>query len=331
MKHWTPVVFLAFLWALALAAYSNSEMQTLVKNLGKGYIRLSDANYKKHLFGHRDYHVVLYMTSQAPQINCVLCREFTPTFETIAHLYSQTFPEGVSTGKDVYFLYAEFMEGKKLFELMGLDLIPKMFHFPPNKDTVNDETFDKESEQFQFYQGDFLELTRQWVAQISGHAIQIYTPPDYSKMIFNAVVTFSLILLFKRFRSQVFLFFKSNFLWGAITIVLVLLFTAGHMFTQIRSVPFINERPEGTEVFATNSQMQYGVETQVISTLYGLMGITFIVLANRISSIKNAKVQFLAVTIISALLYLLYSIFLSIFSIKYRGYPYMLFSFFNLQ
>lgn len=317
-------MFLAFLWTQVFAAYSNSEMKTLVKNSGSGYIRLSEANYKKHLYGHRDYDVVLFMTSQAPQLNCVLCREYTPAFEAVAQLYSHTFPEGVSTGRDLYFLYADFLDAKSLFLAMGLDLIPKLYYMAATPESTSDEDFNKQNNPYPFYQGDFVELTNQWVYTMTGHRIEVYTPPDYSKMVFNAIATFAVVFVFKRFRTQIFAILKSNYVWGIGTIILVLLFISGQMFTQIRSVPFMYEKKEGVEVFATNAQMQYGVETQIVSTMYGLMGIVFLVLANRVSSIKNSKVQFMAVTIVSVLLYLLYSIFLSIFNIKYRGYPYML-------
>lgn len=321
----TPVAFFAFLWVLALAAYSNSEMRSLVESLGKGYIRLTEANYKKHLYGHRDYDVILFMTSQAPQLNCALCREYTPTFEAAAHLYVQTYPNGVESGKDVYFLYADFLDGKKLFEEMGLDTIPKLFHLASTPESTKDSVFQKETNQFPFYQGNFMELTLQWILQVTGHHVDVHTPPDYGKMVFNAIATFATVLLFKRYRAQVFAIFLSSFLWGAATILLVLLFISGQMFTQIRSVPFMNEKPSGAEIISPNAQMQYGVETQIVSSLYGLLGITFIFLANRASTIKNAKVQFLAVTLLTVLVYFLYSVFMSIFNIKYRGYPFMLF------
>lgn len=330
MKSWTPVAFFALLWALVLAAYSNSEMRSLVASLGNGYIRLSDANYKKHLYGHREYDLILFMTSQAPQLNCALCREYTPTFEAAAHLFFQTYPNGVDSGNDVYFLYADFLDGRKLFEEMGLDTIPKLFYLPPSPATTKDTVFVKETSQFPFYQGDFLELTLQWITQVTGHNVEIHTPPDYGKMAVNAVAAFATVLLFRRYRSHVFAIFLSSFVWGTGTIILVLLFISGQMFNQIRSVPFMNEKPEGTEVISPNAQMQYGVETQIVSSLYGLLGIALIFLTNRASAIKNAKVQFLAVTLLTVLVYFLYSVFMSIFNLKYRGYPFMLFGFSGL-
>lgn len=302
-------------------------MQSLVKALGKGYIQVTEANYKKFLYGHRDFDLVVLLTSLAPQLNCVLCREFTPTFETVALLYSRTYPDGQANGKDLYFLYADFADCRKLFETLGLELIPKLCHYPPTTDKVLEDTFDKQSEQFRFYQGDFLDLTMQWIQQISGYKIVVYTAPDYGRMLLNAVITFSMVLLFKRFRTQVFNVFTSLLFWGAGTIIMVLLFLAGLMFTQIRSVPYVNEKSDGVEAFAPSAQMQYGVETQIIAALYGLLGVVFLVLAGRISVIKSPKVQLFTSVVSCALLYLLYSIVLSIFNIKYKGYPYLLHGF----
>lgn len=331
MKHWTPFLFLSLFWALALAAYSNSEMLALTKSLGKGYITLSDATYKKHLFGHRDYDVILFMTSRSPQLNCALCQEFAPALEAVAHLFASSYPNGVKSGKNLFFLYSDFIENRKLFELMGLDLIPKMYYLPATPENTGADSFNSQSEQYPFYQGDFVQLTKQWVVKMNGHEFQILVPTDYAKMVFNGLATFSIILLFKRFRGHIFALFLSNLIWGAATILLVLLFISGQMFNQIRSVPFINERGDKPEIISPNAQMQFGVETQIVSTLYGLLGVAFIILVNRVSSIKNAKIQFFAAMIVSALLYLLYSVFLSVFNIKYQGYPYMLLNFFKLQ
>lgn len=324
MRHWMRVVFFYFWWAQAFAAYSNDDMKSMVKNLGKGYIRLTDSNYKKHLYGHRDYSVILFMTSQLPQLNCILCRQYTPTFETVAYLYEKTFPNGISTGENLYFLYADFTQGRKLFEELQLDLIPKLYYFHPTPATISASKFDSTSSQFTFYLGDSLEMTIEWIQQLSQHKIKIYTPTDYGRLAFNAIITFVISFAIKRFRFKIFGLLLSNFMWGFGTVILVLLFISGQMFNQIRLTPFVEERKGGPELIARNSQSQYGVETQIVSTFYGLLGVAFLLLANRVSAIKNDKVQVLAVAIVSALLYVLYSMLISIFNIKYNTYPFML-------
>jgi oligosaccharyltransferase complex subunit gamma len=56
--------------------------------------------------------------------------------------------------------------------------------------------------------------------------------------------------------------------WAAISLLLVLLFTSGHMFNHIRKVPYVaGDGRGGVSYFAGGFQSQYGLETQVIAAL----------------------------------------------------------------
>jgi oligosaccharyltransferase complex subunit gamma len=56
--------------------------------------------------------------------------------------------------------------------------------------------------------------------------------------------------------------------WAAISLLLVLLFTSGHMFNHIRKVPYVaGDGRGGISYFAAGFQSQYGMETQVIAAL----------------------------------------------------------------
>ena len=57
-------------------------------------------------------------------------------------------------------------------------------------------------------------------------------------------------------------------LWAAITLILVLLFTSGHMFNHIRKVPYVSgDGHGGISYFAGGFQSQYGLETQIIAAM----------------------------------------------------------------
>lgn len=57
-------------------------------------------------------------------------------------------------------------------------------------------------------------------------------------------------------------------LWAAISLILVLLFTSGHMFNHIRKVPYVAGNGKGgVSYFAGGFQNQFGLETQIIAAI----------------------------------------------------------------
>lgn len=57
-------------------------------------------------------------------------------------------------------------------------------------------------------------------------------------------------------------------LWAAISLILVLLFTSGHMFNHIRKVPYVaGDGKGGISYFAGGFQNQFGMETQIVAAM----------------------------------------------------------------
>lgn len=329
---WTLFWLIAAWCQTVLAAYSDEEMQALVALKGKNsVIELRDENFEKFLYGDRDYNLVVYMALDLPQLNCILCREVHPLFTTIASSWGHAYPQGFSETEkleqgrlNVYFLEADFMNAKKLFQLMKLDLIPKIYHFPPSEPGAKPTSFLTHNSQYQFYQGDHTQLISQWVREIVGVSVEIHVPMDWSKVALNAVITFVAVSLLKRFSSYALAVFRSAYVWGTVCSGAMLLFSAGYMFNQIRGAPYVREGEGGIEYFSSSPQSQYGLETQAISSLYGFLGLMFVLLASKVPKINNGKVQFLAVVVVSFLIYLAYSLYLFFFGFKSQGYPYRL-------
>lgn len=324
----------SFLLGLTWAAYTDKDLQSVLRAKGKsGIISVNDENFEKVLYGPRDYHLIHFMTSDSPQINCVLCRQFEPDFKLVANSFAKSFPGGEGLGpdqKNVYFLHSEFADSRNLFQLMNLDSIPKIFHFGPTPDDAPEDAFHPDSPQYQFMQGDHKAMLLQWVKQKTGTDFDLYIPLNYGMIAFNAVVAFLLVLLIRKYFKQVAMVFRSPFLWGAATIVVTLIFLSGEMFNQIRGTPYMRDDGRHAEYIAPSAQNQYGLESQVVSTLYGSAALCFLILANKVPSIENPKAQLVAAVTVAFLLYLVYGIYLNVFSFKYRGYPYVLFQVFGL-
>ncbi|SGZ52413.1 CIC11C00000001328 [Sungouiella intermedia] len=326
MKCWTPIVVFASLWLAVLAAYSNADIRQLLAAKGSnGVLEVDEHNYEQFLEGHRDYHLVLYMASDSPQFNCILCREVHPVFDTVADSWQRAFPQGFdNAGENLYFLSAEFLNSKTLFQKMQLDSIPKIFHFPPTSPLDKPNAWLTKNDQYQFYAGDHTQMLKQWITSITNKLFDIYVKVNYVKMFMNGAIAFAVVMLLRKFSHYLSALVTSSFVWGSLSLVLILIFLAGYMFNQIRGTPFVRENGDQVEYFAPSAQMQYGLETQVISTVYGLLAMLFVLLVNRVSSIKNAKVQFFAVILVSGLVYLVYGLYLFVFAQKYKGYPFTL-------
>lgn len=131
-------------------------------------------------------------------------------------------------------------------------------------------------------------------------------------------------------------------IWAAISLIMILLFTSGHMFNHIRKVPYVvGDGRGGVSYFAGGFQNQYGLETQIIAAmcefyflvvsefrltwnLDGLLSFATISLALKVPRISDPKTQQLAVFLWSGVIFLMYSFLLSVFRIKNGGYPFWL-------
>lgn len=114
-------------------------------------------------------------------------------------------------------------------------------------------------------------------------------------------------------------------LWAAISLIAVLLFTSGHMFNHIRKTPYVvGDGKGGMSYFAGGFSNQYGLESQIVAAIYGVLAFAAISLAVKVPRIKDARAQSLAVFLWTGVLWGMFSFLLSVFRIKNGGYPFYL-------
>ena len=337
MKY-SILIFIISLWSsLVFGGLTNQELLSIVKNNKQKLIPLNDQNFETILNGKRDYHIVALLTSESPNINCVLCREIGPELSIIANSWFKDHPNGLTEQelmvededgeeqpllKNIYFFKSEFLESKKLFSILKLQNIPKLFYFPPTE-ALGPNNYLTEKVEYQFFQGDHKDLMKNWFSGLTSHKFNLYIPVNKTKLVLNAVGAFAVVLLAKIFSKQIIHFVTSKLIWCAGSLVAVLLFTTGYMFNQIRGVPYLNEHRDGrVEYFAPGQQAQFGVETQIMSFVYGLLSILVIVLIKRVPEVKTGSVQLVLVIIISTFFFIMFSLLLSIFGGKAQGFPY---------
>ena len=57
-------------------------------------------------------------------------------------------------------------------------------------------------------------------------------------------------------------------LWAAISLLIILLFTSGHMFNHIRKVPYVSgDGKGGISYFVGGFSNQLGLETQIVAAI----------------------------------------------------------------
>jgi oligosaccharyltransferase complex subunit gamma len=137
-------------------------------------------------------------------------------------------------------------------------------------------------------------------------------------------------------------------LWAAISLIAILLFISGHMFNHIRKVPYVagNNRG-GVMYFASGFQNQFGLETQIVAVMCkftdthrriparerrkltqtltdGVLSFCSIALAVKVPRMEDSSSQKVAVLVWGGVLFIMYSVLLSIFRMKNAGYPFAL-------
>lgn len=97
------------------------------------------------------------------------------------------------------------------------------------------------------------------------------------------------------------------------------------MFNHIRKVPYVAGNGRGgIEYFAGGFQNQFGLETQIIAAIYGLLSFATISLALKVPRISDPKIQQVAVLVWGGIIFVMYSFLLSVFRAKNGGYPFWL-------
>lgn len=319
---------LVCLTSIVSAGLTSAELNSLVHANGNKVLQLTDDIFEPLLQGRREHSIVVLLSSSSPQINCVLCREFEPEYHIVGNSWIKDHPDGFEDSdeeekkQNIYFFHAELSNSKRFFSELQVSSIPKVLFFPPS-DVNLPNAWKKELSEYQFYAGDHKRLLISWLQQATGHSFNIYIPVNYSKIAVNAVITFIGALIVKRFFTQVCTVLTSRLLWSGLSIVAVLLFTSGYMFNQIRGVPYVLEQENGNvQYFAPGQQNQFAVETQIISFIYGILSVLFIVLIKKVPEIKYSLVRLFTVVLTSTLIFIIFSILLIIFGGKGIGYPY---------
>lgn len=157
------------------------------------------------------------------------------------------------------------------------------------------------------------------------HKPSISRPINWVKIITVTVAVLGAVTLVAVASPYVIPVLQNRNLWAAFSLITVLLFTSGHMFNHIRKTPYISgDGKGGINYFAGGFSNQFGLESQIIAALYGVLAFATISLALKVPRIADARAQQFAVFLWSGILLCTYSFLLSVFRIKNGGYQFWL-------
>lgn len=285
--------------------------------------KLDDALYKKLTAMPRDYTTAVLLTAMDARFGCQLCREFQPEWDLLAKSWIKGDKAGESR-----MLYGtlDFNDGKDTFMGLGLQTAPVLLLFEPTAGPH--ATKNQEPIRYDFTNGfPAAENIHAWVARHLPDRPHpaVKRPINWMRWISGVTIVLGTVTTLYVAWPYVLPLVQNRNIWSAIILVAVLLFTSGHMFNHIRKVPYIAQDGRGgISYFAGGFQNQYGLETQIVAAIYGLLSLATINLAIKAPRIADPNTQKITIIVWAAILLGTYSFLLSVFRWKNGGYPFFL-------
>ncbi|KAH7390582.1 hypothetical protein BKA66DRAFT_459287 [Pyrenochaeta sp. MPI-SDFR-AT-0127] len=326
--RWLQLLTASLLPFTALAAKKSSGdrfQDSRAKSLSVGHpLKLDDAGYAHLTKAPRDYSVAVLLTALETRFGCQLCREFQPEWD----LLGKSWVKGDKDGKTrLVFGTLDFVDGKNTFQSMQLQTAPVLLYFHP---TIGaNARVDSQPIRFDFTAGpQSAEQIHAWISrQIPSDVPKpsISRPINWVKIISVTVGVLGVITLIAVASPYIIPIVQNRNLWAAISLITVLLFTSGHMFNHIRKTPYVSgDGKGGISYFAGGFSNQFGLESQIVAAIYGVLAFATISLALKVPRIKDPRAQQFAVFLWSAVLLCMYSFLLSVFRMKNGGYQFWL-------
>ncbi|OAL01332.1 hypothetical protein IQ06DRAFT_248379 [Phaeosphaeriaceae sp. SRC1lsM3a] len=326
--RWLQLLTASLLPFTALAAKKSSGdrfKDFRAKSLSTGApVKLDDASYAQLTKAPRDYSVTVLLTALEQRFGCELCRQFQPEWDILGK--SWTRGDKNADGR-LLFGTLDFVDGKNTFQSMMLQTAPVLLFFHP---TVGPNAkADAQPVRFDFTAGpQTAEQIHNWISrQVPADAPKpaVSRPINWVKIGSVTILTLGFITLVSVAWPYVTPILQNRNLWAAFSLIAVLLFTSGHMFNHIRKTPYVQgDGKGGLSYFAGGFSNQFGLESQIIAAIYGVLAFATISLALKVPRIADARAQQFAVFLWSGILLCMYSFLLSVFRTKNGGYQFWL-------
>ncbi|KAI1179283.1 OST3/OST6 family protein [Nemania sp. FL0916] len=325
--RWLPTFLSLAALPLGWAAKSSSSadrFQTYHSQaLSSSPLKLADSTYRKLTSAPRDYSVAVLLTALDAKYGCQLCGIFQPEWDILA----KSWIKGDKAGDSRLILSTlDFTDGRETFMSLGLQTAPVLLLFQPT--TGPHAVSSPEPLRYDFANGaPTADVVREWlVRHLSDRPHPaIYRPVNYARWVVTIVSLLGAAGVIFKASPYILPVIQSRNVWAGLSLIGILLFTSGHMFNQIRKVPYVaGDGRGGISYFAGGFQSQYGLETQIVAFIYGLLSFATISLALKAPRTQDSHVQQIMVIAWGVVMTVMYSYLLSVFRVKNGGYPFRL-------
>ncbi|KAJ8125598.1 hypothetical protein O1611_g8041 [Lasiodiplodia mahajangana] len=325
--RWLPVLLSIVALPLGSFAAKSSSADRFTtfhtQAVSSSPLKLADASYKKLTSAPRDYSVAVLLTALDAKYGCQLCGMFQPEWDILG----KSWIKGDKNGESRLILGTlDFSDGRETFMSLGLQTAPVLLLFQPT--TGPHAVPNPDPLRYDFTSGaPTAEQVRDWLARHLPNRPHpsVYRPVNYARWVVTIVSLLGVVGVIFKLSPYLLPIIKSRNVWAGLSLLGILLFTSGHMFNQIRKVPYVaGDGRGGISYFAGGFQSQYGLETQIIGFIYALLSFATIYLALRAPRTQDTHMQQLMVIIWGIILTVTYSFLLSIFRVKNGGYPFRL-------
>ncbi|KAL9115539.1 MAG: hypothetical protein Q9187_007306, partial [Circinaria calcarea] len=241
----------------------------LSKSLSASPVKLDDTSYEDLTRAPRDFTVVVLLTALEARFGCQMCRDFQPEWDVIAKSWVRGDRQGASR---VVFGTLDFADGKGTFQK------PVRYDFTAGPQSA--------------------EQVYGWITRHlpNGPKPIIYRPLNYVRIVATTTIILGAVSFLSIASPYILPVLQNRNLWAAISLIIILLFTSGHMFNHIRKVPYVSgDGKGGVSYFAGGFSSQFGLETQIIAAIYSVLSFATIALALKVPRMGDPRQQQVAV------------------------------------
>ncbi|CCM02365.1 uncharacterized protein FIBRA_04460 [Fibroporia radiculosa] len=309
-------LFALFFLPFCFAASADAEHTKLVKlaAANNGVVRLDENIYNIITSPKRTWSASIQFTALDKKRRCSPCKDFDPSFSAVAKAWS-TVP--ASERDSHFFATIDFDEAMPVFQQLGIQSAPIVQVYPAADGSRRPASGRISPTLLDFSQGfDAAPLAEQ---------LSAYTPvpiPYKAPIDFARIGSYLLIVLASAVTLRfIYPVLQSRWTWAAITVITSLVMTSGFMFVRIRGMP--HSGPGGQWV-AQGFQSQFGQEVQVVFMIYGTLSAGFLMLTLIVPNQKNPQRQRMQVYLWCGVIFVMYSVLVSLFREKNRNYPFKL-------
>ncbi|KAI0780830.1 oligosaccharyl transferase subunit OST3/OST6 family [Trametes elegans] len=307
---------LPFCLAASGAATTQANREKLAKlaAANNGVIKLDESTYNLLTSPKRDWSATIHFTALDPRRRCAPCKEFDPSFNAVAKAWTKVPP---AERDSHFFATVDFDGSMGVFQKLGLQTAPVVHVHPATEGPRRPVSGRTTPYVYDFGSGFDAGPLAEQLSQFTPVPIPYKAPFDYARL-----GTALGVLLVLAAGIRVFLpVLRSRWAWAAGTILTSLVMTSGFMFVRIRGMPHSGANGQW---IAPGYQNQFGQETQVVSFIYGLLSAAFLMLTLVTPYQTNPAKQRIQIYLWSGVILVMFSVLISLFRVKNRGYPFSL-------